>query len=88
MSVWLPVLVHTPAHAQLGPVLTYRHTLALAPGTLVRVPLGARETLGLVWDAQAPDATGEIEPDKVRDIAAVLDTVQPLSAPWQQLIRF
>ena len=88
MSVWLPVLVHTPAHAQLGPVLTYRHTVALAPGTLVRVPLGARETLGLVWDAQAPDATGEIEPDKVRDIAAVLDTVQPLSAPWQQLIRF
>ena len=88
MSVWLPVLVHTPAHAQLGPVLTYRHTVALAPGTLVRVPLGARENLGLVWDAQAPDATGEIEPDKVRDIAAVLDTVQPLSAPWQQLIRF
>ena len=88
MSVWLPVLVHTPAHAQLGPVLTYRHTEALVPGTLVRVPLGARETLGLVWDAQAPDATGEFDPDKVRDIAAVLDTVQPVSAHWQQLIRF
>ena len=44
MSHWLPVLVHTPAHAALGPVLTYRSEHLLPAGTLVRVPLGKRET--------------------------------------------
>ena len=51
MSVWLPVLVNTPAHAALGPVLTYQSEQPLPAGTLVRVPLGQRETLGVVWDA-------------------------------------
>ena len=69
MSVWLAVLVHTPAHAALGSVLTYRHTAALTAGTLVRVPLGARETLGMVWEATDDEASGEIDPGKVRDIS-------------------
>ena len=88
MSVWLAVLVHTPAHAALGSVLTYRHTEALTAGTLVRVPLGARETLGMVWEATDDEASGEIDPGKVRDISEVLDTVSPLASAWQQLVRF
>jgi len=88
MSAWLPVLVHTPAHAAMGPVLTYRHQEPLAAGTLVRVPLGARETLGVVWDACDDEASGEIDPGKVRDISEVLDTVLPLAEAWQQLVRF
>ena len=88
MSAWLPVLVHTPAHASMGPVLTYRHRELLPAGTLVRVPLGARETLGVVWDASDEDASGEIDPGKVRDISEVLDTVLPLAGAWQQLVRF
>ena len=72
MTTWLCVLVQTPAHAALGPLLTYRSPQALPPGTLVRVPLGRRETLGVVWEAATADATGEIDPDKVRDIAGVL----------------
>ena len=88
MSAWLAVLVHTPAHASLGPVLTYRHREVLPAGTLVRVPLGARETLGVVWDPADDEASGEIDPSKVRDISEVLDTVGPLAGAWQQLVRF
>jgi primosomal protein N' (replication factor Y) len=88
MSEWLHVLVPTPAHAGLGPVLTYRSAAALPAGTLVRVPLGKRETLGVVWQSDASEATGEMQPDKVRDIAGVIDTIEPLNSQWQQLIRF
>ena len=88
MSAWLAVLVHTPAHASLGPVLTYRHREVLPAGTLVRVPLGARETLGVVWDPADDEASGEIDPSKVRDISEVLDTVGPLAGAWQKLVRF
>jgi len=88
MSTWLCVLVQTPAHSALGPVLTYRSPQALPPGTLVRVPLGKRETLGLVWEPGTADATGEMDPDKVRDIAGTLEGIAPLGAAWQQLVRF
>ena len=88
MTTWLCVLVQTPAHSALGPVLTYRSPGPLPSGTLVRVPLGKRETLGLVWEPGAADATGEIDPDKVRDIAGTLEGIAPLSASWQQLVTF
>jgi primosomal protein N' (replication factor Y) len=88
MNTWLCVLVQTPAHSALGPVLTYRSPQALPPGTLVRVPLGKRETLGLVWEPTGVDATGEIDPDKVRDIAGTLEGIAPLGAAWQQLVTF
>jgi len=41
------VAVQTPAHSALGDLLSYASSVPLAPGTLVRVPLGRREdTLG------------------------------------------
>ncbi len=46
----ISVLVHTPAHAGIGPVLSYLAPQPLGLGALVRVPLGNRETLGVVWD--------------------------------------
>ena len=58
------------------------------PGTLVRVPLGKRETLGVVWDAESGQATGELDPGKIRDVAGVLEGIAPLSANWQQLLTF
>ena len=85
---WISVLVHTPAHAALGPVLTYRSARPLPSGTLVRVPLGKRETLGVVWQDTAHESSGEIDTDKVREISGVLDTVAPLGEAWQQLMRF
>ena len=88
MSHWLSVLIATPAHAALGSVLTYRSTEPLPSGTLVRVPLGKRETLGIVWDAHGQEATGELEPARMRDIAGVLEGVAPLPGSWQQLVAF
>ena len=88
MTHWLSVLVHTPAHAALGPVLTYRSEQHLAPGTLVRVPLGSRETLGVVWNPDSAEVTGEFDPAKVRAVAGALEGIAPLSAVWQLLVTF
>ncbi len=88
MTHWLNVLVQTPAHAALGPVLTYQSAQPLPAGTLVRVPLGTRETLGVVWDGNAAEATGEFDPAKVRAVAGVLEGIVPLNAAWQQLLGF
>jgi primosomal protein N' (replication factor Y) len=88
MTEWISVLVQTPAHAKLGPVLTYTSAQPLPIGTLVRVPMGTRETLGVVWDNAADEATGEIAADKIRSIAGVLEGISPLSAQWRQLLGF
>jgi len=88
MSHWLCVLVQTPAHATLGSALSYKSDIALPPGTLVRVPLGKRETLGVVWDGAAGHHTGELDPGKIKSIASTLDGIAPLSHSWQQLIAF
>jgi primosomal protein N' (replication factor Y) len=72
----------------MGSVLTYASEQALAPGTLVRVPLGKRETLGVVWDSAAAESTGEINPEKIRAIAGVLEGLAPLSSAWQHLLTF
>jgi primosomal protein N' (replication factor Y) (superfamily II helicase) len=80
----LEVVVATPAHAGLGSALTYRADAPLAPGTLVRVPLGRREVLGVTWGP-----AGEAEPAyEERPIAAVLEGVPPLSDAWRQLVAF
>jgi primosomal protein N' (replication factor Y) len=55
---------------------------------LVRVPLGKRETLGVVWDADGAQATGEVDPGKVRAVAGTLEDIAPLSNNWQQLLTF
>ena len=88
MHHWLSVLVATPAHAALGSVLTYRSSTPLPAGTLVRVPLGKRETLGIVWSADADESTGELDPSRLRDISGVLEGVPPLPDSWQQLVGF
>ena len=49
MTFWVAVAVHTPAHSRLGGPLAYACEAPLPAGTLVRVPLGKREVLGVVW---------------------------------------
>ena len=88
MTHLLSVLVHTPAHSQVDGPLTYRSELALSPGTLVRVPLGKREILGVVWDAPSGDAPSTVAPEKLRAIAGVLDGIDPLTPAWRQLLTF
>ena len=86
MSVQISVLVQAPAHSGIGGALHYEHGQALAPGTLVRVPLGARETLGVVvphLETSSPPASTAL-----RAVAAVLEDLPPLSPTWLQLIQF
>jgi len=87
MAQQLPILVQTPAHSQVAGPLSYLSELALAPGTLVRVPLGRRETLGIVWDAASQDEAA-LDADRLRPLAAALDTLAPLTPAWRQLVDF
>ncbi len=87
MTQQLPILVHTPAHSQVAGPLRYLSELALSPGTLVRVPLGRRETLGIVWD-QPAGAEGGVETARLRPVGTVLDALAPLSPAWRQLVNF
>ncbi|GAA3999291.1 primosomal protein N' [Comamonas faecalis] len=79
------VAVQTPVHSGMAQLLSYAHPVALAPGTLVRVPLGAREVLGVVWDGELPPQQGG---DGLRPVAGVLDGLAPLDARWRRLVAF
>lgn len=81
------VALHTPSHSGVGDLLSYASAQPLPPGTLVRVPLGKREVLGVVWDAA--EATGELpEGAAMRPVAGVLEGVAPLALPWRRLVAF
>ena len=73
----LAVVVPTPAHSSIPGPLSYLSELPLAPGTLVRVPLGKREVLGVVWDDGAA-AEQEAAFAPTRSIAGTLEGVAPL----------
>ena len=88
MTHRLSVLVQTPAHSQVAGPLSYRSELALRPGTLVRVPLGSREMLGIVWGPAGDDGSERYDPQKTRPIAAALTGLEPLSQVWRQLVEF
>ncbi len=80
------MVVATPAHSGLGQALTYRSERLLAAGCLVRVPLGQRELLGIVWgEAAAPDAASQL---KTKAIISTLDGIAPLDAAWRALVEF
>jgi len=92
MQQWIDIAVQTPAHSHIGGLLTYRHVpeaenAPLTLGTLVRVPLGSRDLLGVVWAIHnsAPEALKEAS---LRDVAGVLQGLPPLSAHWRQLVQF
>ncbi len=86
MTYWLGVVVATPAHSNVAGALTYASEWPLAPGTLVRVPLGKREVLGVVWEL-LPDS-GELPPAQARPVLGALDGLAPLSATWRRLVAF
>ena len=81
------VALHTPSHSGVGDLLSYASDRPLAPGTLVRVPLGKREMLGVVWDA--PESMPELPAGaNLRAIAGVLEGIAPLDAHWRRLVAF
>ena len=85
MTFLVPVLVQTPAHSAIAGVLSYRFERPLPPGTLVRVPLGSREVMGVVWDgeAQLPQESIGLKP-----VAAAFEAIAPLGAAWRELVGF
>ncbi len=87
MAFWPSIVVATPAHSGVGAALTYRSELSLAPGVLVRVPLGSREVLGVVWDCPSERPEGLTEA-QTRAVAGVLDGLPPLNDRWRQLVKF
>ncbi|MFT3663616.1 primosomal protein N' [Piscinibacter sp.] len=78
------VAVEAPQHAGLEHTLDYLSEQPLAPGTLVRAPLGKRELLGIVWPGE-PGAWAESE---LKPLAAVLSELPPLDAAWRDLVAF
>ncbi|MDR3455052.1 MAG: primosomal protein N' [Rhodoferax sp.] len=87
MTHWLSVLVQTPAHSAVAGPLTYQSEFPLTAGSLVRVPFGTREVLGVVWESL--DGTPLDRPEReIRAISAVLDGVAPLTQAWRQLVHF
>ncbi|MBB5205783.1 primosomal protein N' (replication factor Y) [Inhella inkyongensis] len=75
----------TPQHSGLGQPLDYRAPAPLPPGSLVRVPLGRRQVLGVVWETvtDSPD----YPPEALKPVDSVL-ALAPLDAGWRALIRF
>jgi len=93
MIQWLDIAVQTPAHSQVGGLLTYRHVPAteinshLTEGVLVRVPLGSRDLLGVVWAIHNTPPEG-LQETRVRDVAGVLEGLPPcpsLGGNWCNL---
>ncbi|MDC8784972.1 primosomal protein N' [Roseateles koreensis] len=81
----LRVAVDAPQHSGLIDPLDYLSPGPLPPGSLVRVPFGRRETLGIVWPG---NSASEIDPASLRPIQSTLDALPPLSRTWCRLIEF
>ena len=85
----LRVAVEAPAHTGLTGPLDYTSEHSLAPGTLVRVPLGKREVPGVVWAAAAAaDIAEQTAPPALRPIVQALSSLPPLSPRWCALVEF
>ena len=92
------VAVDAPQHSGLGGaargLLEYLAATPVAPGTLVRVPLGRRTVTGIVWeDAGSSGAAGRatpapVDPGRLRPLAQVLGALPPLPADWRRLVAF
>ena len=80
----LRVAVDAPQHSGLSAPLDYAAEHALAPGTLVSVPLGRREVPGVVWHG-ASDPNPALE---LRPVTAALMSLPPLGAAWRELVDF
>ena len=98
MTCWLNVVVATPAHSGIAGPLTYQYEKSesalslernlsnVSAGSLVRVPLGKREVLGVVWELLP--SSGPVLEIQTRSIAGLLEGLPPLSATWRRLIAF
>ena len=74
-------------NAALGP-LDYRvpHGMAVEPGSIVVVPLGPRQLVGVAWEAERLPAE-EVGDNRLRNILAVADA-PPIPAPVRRLVEW
>ncbi len=79
------VAVETPRHTSVSGLLDYASEQPLAPGTLVRVPLGKRDVPGLVWE---PGSEAEDAPPVLRPVTVALTALPPLGTEWRALVAF
>ena len=79
------VAVDAPQHSGISGPLDYLTDAAVPSGSLVRVPLGRRELMGIVWPGES---SGKVDPAVLRPILGALDGLPPLSARWCQLVEF
>lgn len=86
----LAVAVDAPQHSGLAGALHYSSPQPWPPGTLLRVPLGKRDLLGIVWHA-APPAAGAADdtpPPVLRPVGDVFDSLPPMAPAWLALVDF
>ena len=88
MAQLVQVLVKAPAHSQIAGSLCYLSEQTLSPGTLVRVPLGQRETTGLVWEEDSGASASQPAAEKLRPIGQAFNMLPPLSRQWLKLVGF
>ena len=89
MTNRIRVAVETPQHTGVGRPLDYRSASPLAPGTLVRVPLGTRDVPGVVWPIAGDDAPAEpVDAAALRDVREAIVALPALSGAWCELVAF
>ncbi len=81
------VVVETPRYSAVAAPLRYACERALPPGTLVRVPLGKREVLGVVWADSDPPAVDD-KAITLRPLVQVFGALPPLPPSWRALVSF
>lgn len=75
-------------NAALGP-LDYRvpQGMLVSPGSIVIAPLGPRQLIGVVWEAERMPSDAEVGDNRLRNLVAVLDA-PPIPAPLRRLIEW
>ena len=75
-------------NSALGP-LDYRvpHGMAVEPGSIVIAPLGPRQLLGIVWEAEYMPSDAEVGDNRLRPLLGVVD-VPPISAAMRRLVEW
>ncbi len=78
-----PHVLRVAVDAPLWGAFDYTHDVVLAPGTLVRVPFGRTEVVGVVLGA------GDSASDRaLRPVAQTLDALPALGPAWMAILRF
>ena len=61
--------------------------MAVEPGSIVAVPLGPRQLLGVVWDAERMPSEAEVGDNRLRNLVGIVDA-PALKAPLRRLVEW